>query len=380
MTFPPFKTSRRLAAFVVLAAVALAAAAHLLVGWLWPAEEEARELRERLRAVGIGLSWEGAGRDLAFSLLLDGAELGPLAVGRMALGADRLALVGVRLEPDGLGLIAEILAALDKRRLALEGELELGMNLTLAGGWSGSLADGRLTLAGEAVLRCRGREVELASTVYHTGGATHLALESEGSLVFGRLGPGAFLFSPRLEAAELTGRPRSTLYRHLKQLREMQWIRVDQAGRRLIIRPIVARSAEPANGQATSMVHPAEEPVPNEDLLQALTEIGVENPKRDQLACRDIDPLWVHAWHRWARHPHRKSLTNPIGNIILACQIAGKPWWWVFLFLIPIANIVFAILVMWKICEARNKPGWLAILMIVPVANLIIFGILAFTD
>ena len=70
----------------------------------------------------------------------------------------------------------------------------------------------------------------------------------------------------------------------------------------------------------------------------------------------------------------------PIGNIILACQIAGKPWWWVFLFFIPIANVVFAILVMWKICEARNKPGWLSILMIIPIANLIIFGILAFTD
>ena len=70
----------------------------------------------------------------------------------------------------------------------------------------------------------------------------------------------------------------------------------------------------------------------------------------------------------------------PVGNVILACLIAGKPWWWVFLFLIPIANIVFAILVFWKICEARNKPGWLALLMLVPIANLVIPGILAFTD
>jgi len=70
----------------------------------------------------------------------------------------------------------------------------------------------------------------------------------------------------------------------------------------------------------------------------------------------------------------------PVGNVILACQIAGKPWWWVFLFLIPIANIVFAIMVMWKICEARNKPGWLSLLMFVPIANLVVPGILAFTD
>lgn len=70
----------------------------------------------------------------------------------------------------------------------------------------------------------------------------------------------------------------------------------------------------------------------------------------------------------------------PVANIVLACQIAGKPWWWVFLFLIPIVNIVLGILVMWKICEVRNKPGWLALLMLVPVANLIIPGILAFVD
>jgi DNA-binding IclR family transcriptional regulator len=36
--------------------------------------------------------------------------------------------------------------------------------------------------------------------------------------------------------------PRSTFYRHLKLLREMQWIRVDQAGRRIVIRPIFVRN------------------------------------------------------------------------------------------------------------------------------------------
>jgi DNA-binding MarR family transcriptional regulator len=45
------------------------------------------------------------------------------------------------------------------------------------------------------------------------------------------------------QLADLTGRPRSTLYRHLKRLREMQWIRVDQAGRRIVIHPIVTLCA-----------------------------------------------------------------------------------------------------------------------------------------
>jgi DNA-binding MarR family transcriptional regulator len=127
------------------------------------------------------------------------------------------------------------------------------------------------------------------------------------------------------QVAEFTGRPRSTLYRHLKQLREMQWIRVDQTGRRIIIRPLLARNGKPAEKEANSMTEPTGDPVRNEALLQALAEIGVENPKRKQLARLDIDPLWVRAWHQWARHPHRNSLTNPVGNIILKLESGEEP-------------------------------------------------------
>lgn len=127
------------------------------------------------------------------------------------------------------------------------------------------------------------------------------------------------------QLAELTGRPRSTLYRHLKQLREMQWVRIDQAGRRIIIRPIVARSAGPAEKEETCTAEATSEPAPNESLLQALAEIGVENPKRDQLARLDLDPLWVRAWHLWAKHPHRRNLTNPVGCIILKLEAGERP-------------------------------------------------------
>lgn len=33
----------------------------------------------------------------------------------------------------------------------------------------------------------------------------------------------------------------------------------------------------------------------------------------------------------------------PIYNIIIMLEIIGKPWWWIFLFLIPVVNIVFGI-------------------------------------
>ena len=124
--------------------------------------------------------------------------------------------------------------------------------------------------------------------------------------------------------ADLTGRPRSTLYRHLKELRDMQWIRVDQAGRRIIIRPETGRLAQRAAKEETHVSQSPSSSAPNQGLLQALADIGVENPKRTQLARLDIDPLWVYAWHLWAGHRHRQSLTNPIGNIILKLE-GGEP-------------------------------------------------------
>ena len=33
----------------------------------------------------------------------------------------------------------------------------------------------------------------------------------------------------------------------------------------------------------------------------------------------------------------------PFYNTIVMLEIIGKPWWWIFLFFIPIANIVFAV-------------------------------------
>jgi DNA-binding transcriptional ArsR family regulator len=135
------------------------------------------------------------------------------------------------------------------------------------------------------------------------------------------------------QLAEHTGRPRSTLYRHLKLLREMQWIRVDQAGRRIVIRPIITQCAQAADKEAArargSRGEPGEDAAgtgaPNEALLQALADIGVENPKRGQLAGLDIDPLWVQAWQLWAKHPHRRTLTNPVGNIILKLESGERP-------------------------------------------------------
>lgn len=70
----------------------------------------------------------------------------------------------------------------------------------------------------------------------------------------------------------------------------------------------------------------------------------------------------------------------PIANVVLMCNIAGKPIWWVILCFIPIVNIVIFIMLWMGIAEARNKPSWWGILMIVPLVSLIVPGYLAWSD
>ena len=70
----------------------------------------------------------------------------------------------------------------------------------------------------------------------------------------------------------------------------------------------------------------------------------------------------------------------PIVNIVLMCNIARKPVWWIILCLIPLVNIVIFIILWMGIAEARNKPGWWGILLIVPVVGIIVPGYLAWSD
>ncbi len=70
----------------------------------------------------------------------------------------------------------------------------------------------------------------------------------------------------------------------------------------------------------------------------------------------------------------------PIVNIVLLLNIAKKPIWWFLLFLIPLVNIVIAVIVWMGVAEARNKPNWWGILIIVPVVGIIVPGYLAWSD
>jgi len=80
----------------------------------------------------------------------------------------------------------------------------------------------------------------------------------------------------------------------------------------------------------------------------------------------------------------------PVANLFLIPILAEKKWPWGFLFFVPIVNLVFLIIWMWKVYERRRYPGALSLIwlgnllpflnMLAWVANLIVIGLVAWND
>jgi hypothetical protein len=67
----------------------------------------------------------------------------------------------------------------------------------------------------------------------------------------------------------------------------------------------------------------------------------------------------------------------PIANIFLGLMIARRPLWWFILLIIPLVNIIFAIIVWLDILKLRGKPWWWIILLFIPIVNIVCLAILA---
>jgi hypothetical protein len=72
------------------------------------------------------------------------------------------------------------------------------------------------------------------------------------------------------------------------------------------------------------------------------------------------------------------AILVPIYNIIILLEIAGKPWWWIFLFMIPVVNFVIMIMVYIEIAKAFGKSSGFAIGLL--FFSIIFWPILAFGD
>lgn len=68
----------------------------------------------------------------------------------------------------------------------------------------------------------------------------------------------------------------------------------------------------------------------------------------------------------------------PIYNIILLLEIAGKPIWWIILFLIPCVGFIVALLVMLDVAKAFGKGAGFGVGLW--LLGFIFFPILGFSD
>jgi uncharacterized membrane protein YoaK (UPF0700 family) len=68
----------------------------------------------------------------------------------------------------------------------------------------------------------------------------------------------------------------------------------------------------------------------------------------------------------------------PIYNVIVFLKIAGRPWWWVFLLLIPLVNIIVGIIASLDVAKAFGKGAGFGVGL--ALLGVIFYPILAFGD
>jgi len=130
------------------------------------------------------------------------------------------------------------------------------------------------------------------------------------------------------EMAELVGRPRATLYRHLTQLVQLGWLEVDRLDGRLVLRPTIQipgppdaqpepqarddRPGPPANGN-------------REELRQALRQAGIIGRPLRELLQQDLSAVDVRAWRLWTSAGEQAWLENPAGYVVTRLRNGDPP-------------------------------------------------------
>ncbi len=66
----------------------------------------------------------------------------------------------------------------------------------------------------------------------------------------------------------------------------------------------------------------------------------------------------------------------PIYSTLVLLEIIGKPWWWIFLFFIPIVNLVFAIWMINLLSKSFGKDEAFTVgLLLIPIIFYPILGL-----
>ncbi len=157
---------------------------------------------------------------------------------------------------------------------------------------------------------------------------------------------------PPDQLADLVGRSRATLYRHLNRAQELGWLKVEHSGRRLVLQPLVhvtgdsqiepnTPSEAPDQVDYDFLAGDGHEPVVREptrlsssqarsddgngELGQALKEAGIIGRAFHELVHKGIDPTTVRAWHLWTWAPEQDWMDNPAGYVITRLRQGDEP-------------------------------------------------------
>jgi hypothetical protein len=67
-------------------------------------------------------------------------------------------------------------------------------------------------------------------------------------------------------------------------------------------------------------------------------------------------------WHVFTKAGDRgwKAII-PIWNTLIVLKISGRPWWWIFLFIIPLVNVIVFIIVYYDLAKSFGKSTAFAV-------------------
>jgi hypothetical protein len=131
------------------------------------------------------------------------------------------------------------------------------------------------------------------------------------------------------QLADLVGRPRTTLYRHLNKLQQLHWLRVDHRDRQLVLQPLVhivegQLPAVQAPEQA-GYEFPEQATGDKQELREALQEAGIVGRPFRELFQQNVDPVVVRAWYLWTWAPEQEWMDNPAGYVVNRLREGDEP-------------------------------------------------------
>ena len=131
------------------------------------------------------------------------------------------------------------------------------------------------------------------------------------------------------QLAELLGRPRTTLYRHLNRLQALGWLRVEHNDRRLVLQPRVqvsaGQAAAPSSPAQAGYGFPEQEAGDSDELVKALQEAGIVGRPFRELRQQRVAPVVVRAWYLWTWAREQEWMENPAGYIVNRLREGDPP-------------------------------------------------------